>query len=133
MRQDLGLLVLRVGAGVMLMGHGWGKVQRVLEGNFSFADPLGIGAGASLVLTAFAEFFCALAVVVGFKVRWSAVPPAIAMLVAGLIHHAADDWGRKEPAFMFATAFLALVLAGGGRYGLDALLTRWRRSRRSRR
>jgi len=121
MKSDLGLLILRLGAGLMLaFGHGLGKVSRVVDGNFQFADPIGIGAAASLVLAAFAEFFCALAVVVGFKTRWAAVPPAIAMLVAAFVHHAADPWGKKEFPLLYAAIFVALILTGAGRYALDA-------------
>lgn len=126
-RNDIGLLVLRVGAGVLLMGHGWGKVHNLFSGSPSFSDPLGIGEVPSLALAAFAEFLCALAVVLGLKVRWAAVPPLAVMLVAALVHHAGDDFGHKELPLLFATAFLALVVLGGGRYGLDGLLPRRRR------
>lgn len=125
-RTDLGLLVLRLGAGGLLMGHGWGKAQRVLAGDLAFADPLGIGEAPSLVLAAFAELVCAFAVVLGLRVRWTAVPPLVTMLVAALIHHAGDDIGERELPLLFAGAFLALVLLGGGRYGLDGLLRRRR-------
>lgn len=127
-RTDLGLLVLRVGAGALLMGHGWGKAQRLFSENPTFADPIGIGPVPSLALAAFAELVCSLAVLLGIQVRWTAVPPLITMLVAGLIHHAGDDIGERELPLLFATAFLALVLLGGGRYGLDRLFRR-RRSR----
>jgi putative oxidoreductase len=126
-RSDLGLLVLRVGAGVLLMGHGWGKVLDLFSGNQTFSDPIGIGPVPSLALAAFAEFVCSLAVVLGVKVRWTAIPPLITMLVAALIHHAGDDIGERELPLLFATAFLALAVLGGGRYGLETLFRRRRR------
>jgi putative oxidoreductase len=125
MHRDLGLLILRASAGVfMAFGHGLGKLQAVLAGNLGFADPLGIGEAPSKLLVVFAEFFCALAVALGFKVRWTAVPVAITMLVAGLVRHGPDPWGKKELALVYAAVFIAFVFTGGGRYAVDSL---WRK------
>ena len=127
MKPDIGLLLLRMSAGLMMMGHGWSKVSDIIAGKTGFPDPLGIGAVPSLALAAFAEFLCALAVVVGFKTRWSAIPLVITMLVAALVFHAADPWPKKEFPLLYAAAFLTLVFTGGGRYALDAWLEKRRR------
>ncbi|MDX1502290.1 MAG: DoxX family protein [Thermoanaerobaculia bacterium] len=125
MKTDLGLLVLRLGAGgMMAVGHGWGKLLRVLDGRFGFADPLGVGAGVTLLFAVFAEFFCALAVAVGFKARWAAIPVLVTMLVAAFVHHAADPFGKKELPLLYAAVFLAVALGGAGRYALDRKLKR---------
>ena len=126
---DLGLLVLRVGAGILLMTHGIPKLMHLLEGNFQFADPIGVGPTASLMLAVFAEFLCALLVVLGVKTRWFAIPPLVTMLVAFFIVHAADPFGRKELALAYAVMYLALVFAGGGRYSFDG----WWAKRKGRR
>ena len=126
---DIGLLILRASLGLMMLGHGFGKVRSLLAGQISFPDPLGIGSAPSLALAAFAEFLCAILVVVGWKVRWSAVPLVVTMLVAAFIHHAGDPWGDKELALVYAAGFLALVFTDGGRYSLDSLLRRRRRRR----
>lgn len=128
MKADFGLLILRVTFGLFLAGHGLGKVQDLAAGKTSFADPIGIGPVPSLVLAAFAEFVCALAVVLGFKVRWTAIPPIITMLVAAFIVHGADAWSKKELPLLYACGFLALVFTGGGRYALDARSRKMRRS-----
>ena len=40
MARDVGLLLLRVGLSFSLVyAHGYGKLMRLLEGNFQFADP----------------------------------------------------------------------------------------------
>lgn len=128
---DFGLLVLRLASGGFLfVGHGLGKVQRLLEGRTDWADPIGIGPLPSLVLAAFAESVCALAVAVGFKTRWAAVPPLITMLVAAFIAQAGEPFAELEKALLFAAAFLTLICTGGGRYAFDALLSRRRASRR---
>lgn len=124
MTQNLGLLLLRLGFGGLLMTHGWPKVQKVLAGNWKFSDPLGIGEAASLVLAAGAEFVFALLVVLGLKVRWTAIPPAFAMAVAAFIAHAGDPLAKREKALLFLVGFVAIALLGSGRFALDALFGR---------
>ena len=128
MNRDLGLLFLRVTIGSMMAGHGLGKVMDLFSGKTDFPDPLGIGSIPSLVLVAFAEFFCSLAVIAGFKTRYSAVPVAIAMLVAAFVYQADDPWGDKELALLYAVPFLTLIFTGGGRFTLDSLLRKRRRA-----
>jgi putative oxidoreductase len=124
MNLDLGLLLLRLGLGAMLMTHGWGKLQKILAGNFAFSDPLGIGSAPSLVLACGAEFFCALLVALGVRVRWTAIPPAIAMATAAFLAHAGDPFGKREKALLFLVGFVSLALTGGGSYTVEALFTR---------
>ena len=122
---DLGLLILRLGSGGLLIaGHGWGKLLRLLDGNLAFADPLGIGSAPTFLFAVFAEFLCALAVVVGFRTRWAAIPPLVTLATAALVHHAGDPWGKKELPLLYVAAFGALLLLGGGKYALDRWLKR---------
>jgi putative oxidoreductase len=141
---SIGLLILRLGIGGYLATHGWGKLQMVLAGDLDqFGDPIGLGPSTSLLLVTFAEFGCALLLVVGLATRLAAVPIVIAMAVAAFVAHAADPWtaGRgyelymagtakswasKEPALLYLVSFLALVFTGAGRYSLDALIRRRR-------
>lgn len=126
---SLGLLILRIGAaGMMIYGHGWSKFAGFAENASVFPDPLGIGNHASMALSTFAEFFCAVALVLGLATRLAAVPLVINMLVAALIVHAGDPWMKKEFALLYAVPFITLLLAGGGKYSLDAVL--WTRDRR---
>jgi len=66
---DLTLLLLRLSGGGFMLSHGYGKFMNVLQGNFEFGDPIGLGPAVSLILTAFAEFICAILVIVGFQGR----------------------------------------------------------------
>lgn len=117
--QDAGLLILRVGAGgLMLGGHGWGKLQSFTL-QTDFPDPLGIGSLPSLILTVFAEFFCALLLIPGLFTRLAALPLVITMMVAGLMVHASDPFAKKEKAFLYAVLYLAVALAGPGRFSVD--------------
>ncbi len=127
MKPDLGLLLLRLTFGLLMAGHGLGKVQDLIAGKTAFPDPLGIGPVPSLALAAFAEFFCALAVAVGFKTRWAAVPVVVTMLVAAFVFHASDGWEKQEFPLLYASAFLALVFTGGGKHSFDAWLKKRKR------
>ncbi len=122
---SLGLLLLRVSiGGMMLFGHGWGKLTSFAERSSSFPDPLGVGPSLSMALATGAEAFCALAVILGFATRWAVVPLMVTMLVAALIVHGSDPWAKKEFALLYFFPFAALLLTGAGRYSLDAFFRR---------
>ncbi|MCB0322772.1 MAG: DoxX family protein [Bdellovibrionales bacterium] len=123
--QDAGLLVLRVGTGLlMLAGHGFGKLISFSEASATFPDPLGVGPVVSMALAIGAEFFCSLLIVVGLFTRFAAVPLLITMLVAALVVHADDPWQRKELAVVYLVPFVCLLLSGAGRFSLDAAMLR---------
>jgi putative oxidoreductase len=116
---DLGLLILRLGLGSMMLTHGWPKVQKILAGDWTFANPIGVGEAPSLLLAALAEFGCSLLVLVGFRVRLAVLPILFTMLVAAIIVHANDPWARKELPLLYASGYATLLLLGGGRYSVD--------------
>jgi putative oxidoreductase len=143
---SFGLLILRLGMGGYMLTHGWGKVLKVVNGDFQFADPIGLGAQASLVLAAGAEFGCALLVIAGLLTRLAAIPLVFTMAVAAFRVHIADPWtageaarlfqegqtkfpASKEMALLYLIGFLTLVFTGPGRLSLDGAL--WRRKNRS--
>ena len=121
MSRGLGLLILRIGAGLLMMSHGWGKVEKVFAGNFEFADPIGLGPGFSLVMAAGAEFVLAGLVVIWLGTRLSAAPIVFTMMVAAFVQHSDDNFATKEKAIVYALMFLVLTLTGPGRFSLDAL------------
>jgi putative oxidoreductase len=130
MLQSLGLLVLRVGVGAMMAaGHGWDKLLTFGARSGSFPDPLGVGSELSLALAVFAELLCSIFLVLGLATRFAAVPVLITMLTAAFFIHGDDPWAKKELALLYAVPFLTLLLAGGGRYSVDALLSSRRRPR----
>ena len=115
----IGLAFLRIVPSIMLITHGLPKFQKLISGDFEFGDPIGIGATPSLFLAVIGEFICPILIIIGFKTRWMAVPPAITMLVAGFIVHSADPFGTKEKAFLFLAFFIAIILLGPGKYSID--------------
>ncbi len=116
---DLGLLFLRIVSGAVMLTHGYPKFQKVLEGNLKFGDPIGLGEVPSLYLATFAEFLCAILVIIGLYTRLSLIPLIINMSVAFFIAHAADDFGTKEKSLLFLGMFIVLFLTGPGRFSID--------------
>lgn len=119
------LLVLRLAfGGVMVYGHGWGKLMGFSERSASFPDPLGVGSAASLSMAVFAEVFCAIAIVLGLFTRLAAGPLIVTMLVAVFIVHADDPFGRKELGLVYLAAYLVLLARGAGAWSVDAWIER---------
>ena len=124
---DLGKLLLRVlTGGLMFFSHGLGKLTGFSTMALGFPDPLHVGSHVSLSLTIFAEAICSLLVAFGLFTRLASIPPMMTMLVAALVIHAQDPWGKKEFALLYFIPFLAISLIGPGKYSLDEM----RRKRR---
>ena len=119
LRINVGIALLRIFASAMMMVHGFAKIQKLFDGDFQFANPIGIGETPSLFLTAIGEFICPIFIIIGFKTRWAAAITAITMGVAGFIYHRADPFNEKELALMFFVVFLAIALIGPGKYSID--------------
>lgn len=117
--RDYALLITRLVFGGLMLTHGWPKLMKIINSDWGFADPLGIGAAPSLILTVFAEFFCALAIVLGWKTRLVAIPLIFTMLVAALIIHGSDPLADKEMALLYLGGFAVLAFMGGGRLSID--------------
>jgi putative oxidoreductase len=124
---DLGLLVLRVWLGLtMFLSHGLDKLKSFEDtvGFFqkTFGFPTFIGAGAVL-----AESIFALLLILGVGTRWAAGFLATTMAVAFFMAHKASfdpksATGSGELAFIYLAGFIALLIAGAGRYSVDAKL-----------
>lgn len=115
----LGLLILRLSSSGMMLFHGIPKLLDVLQGDFSFGDPIGIGSTLSKILVVLAEAICPLFIILGYKTRLAAIPAFIAMLVAAFVAHADDPFSSKEKALLFAAAFLVIMLTGAGKFSID--------------
>ncbi|MFP4091848.1 MAG: DoxX family protein [Cyclobacteriaceae bacterium] len=118
---DIGLLLLRILAGLSLMfGHGLGKLPPS-EGFVSMVGDLGLPApGFAAWLSTLAEFGGGILLVLGLLTRPTAVLIIINMLVAAFMAHAGESFGEREKALLFAFIALLYLIAGAGRYSLDA-------------
>ena len=117
---NIALLLIRiVFAGSMLYGHGLSKFNRLIEGNLSFANPIGIGEAPTLVLAVFSEFLAPLFILIGFKTKIFSFFPAATMFVAAFIVHLSDPFARKEKAILFLIGFIVIMMVGPGKYSID--------------
>mgnify|MGYP001320972641 FL=1 len=117
---NIALLILRiVFAGSMLYGHGLNKFNKLIEGDLTFANPIGIGEAPTLILAVISEFIAPIFILIGYKTRFFSFFPAATMFVAAFIVHMGDPFGRVEKALLFLTVFLILMLIGPGKYSID--------------
>tara|TARA_R110001592_G_scaffold181632_1_gene424439 strand:+ start:63 stop:485 length:423 start_codon:yes stop_codon:yes gene_type:complete len=113
------LLLLRVGLGVMMLTHGYPKFLKLIEGNFQFGDPIGLGVEVSLSLAVLAEFLCSILLILGLFSRYALVPLIVTMAVALFVVHSADPFGTQEKPALYLLTFFFLFIAGPGKYSLD--------------
>ena len=117
---NIALLVLRVVfAGSMLYGHGLSKLNKLIEGDLGFANPIGIGEFPTLVLAVFAEFLAPIFIIIGYKTKFFSFFPAATMFVAAFIVHMGDPFGKIEKALLFLAVFVILMITGSGKYSID--------------
>lgn len=122
---DVALLALRIGIAAMMLVHGLPKLQMLFSGDVSqFPSVLGMGSGLSLTLATLAEVVCSLLILFGLGTRLASIPLLITMLVAVLIVHATDPFAAQELGLLYLLGYVVLLLLGGGRFSLDAMLTK---------
>ncbi|MDQ3071767.1 MAG: DoxX family protein [Bacteroidota bacterium] len=123
----IGLLVIRIGIGIMFMVHGFPK----LEGGPAQWEALGGSLSAFGItflpvfwgfMAAISEFIGGLLIAIGVLFRPAAALLFITMMVAFFIHYFADDgFGGYSHALEAAILFLGLFLTGPGKYRPDNL------------
>ena len=80
----------------------------------------------SLNLVIFSEVFCAVLLVAGLAARFALVPLIVTMAVAFFLIHGGRlvcD-GNGEMAFLYLAGFVALLIAGPGRFSFDHYILR---------
>ncbi|MCC6583918.1 MAG: DoxX family protein [Chitinophagales bacterium] len=121
---DYGLLIIRLGIGILFMLHGYPKITGGPEMWSQIGGSMGnIGIHFAPTfwgfMAAFAEFVGGACLVLGFLFR-----PALAMLIftmfiAGLMHYTSGDgFNGYNHALESGLVFLGLFIAGPGKYAL---------------
>lgn len=117
--------LLRIGLGLGMLTHGYPKLMKLLDGGeIKFADPIGIGAAASLALAVFAEALCSALIALGLLTRAASIPLIITMAVAAFVVHGSDPFGKKEMALLYLLGYLIVFAKGSGKFSLDRLTGR---------
>ena len=122
---DIGLLLLRVFTGLALaLAHGRGKFppsQRFVEGVGKMGFPVPeVFAWAA----AGSELIGGVLLAIGLLTRPSAALIAMTVGTAAFLRHANDPFSGKEKALLFLAVAILFVLAGAGRYSVDAWMRR---------
>ena len=115
-------LLLRVASGVLMMNHGYDKLVHFAEKKNNFMNFLGIGSTASLSLVIFAEFFCALFIIIGLFTRLATIPLIITMGVALFMANNAQFFGDGEVSALYLSAYIIILLVGAGRVSVDGMV-----------
>lgn len=128
---DLGLFLIRFGAGFMLaFFHGWDKFKATFGYIFQGQEwgmVKGVGdlgfplPGFFAVCAALAEFVGASLLAVGLFTNYASAFVGFTMLVAIYSHLQRGDW-RIELAAIYLLTAVAFILMSPGKYSLDWLL-----------
>ncbi|MEE8418457.1 MAG: DoxX family protein [candidate division Zixibacteria bacterium] len=128
--RDVGLLILRVGFGIMFIFHGapklfggperWGKLGAAM-GNFGI-DFLPAFWG---FMASFSEFFGGILLILGLFFRPACILLTLTMIVAAGFHIGrGDGFLGASRAIENGIVFLSLILIGPGKVSLDKRLSR---------
>ena len=119
---NLTMFLLRVGAGILVIPHGYQKLVNFAELKTKFISFMGIGQVTSLSLAIFAEFFCAIFLIIGLFTRLTVIPLIIVMLTVVFKVNGGDIFGGGEKGALFLLAFLAILFCGPGKASVDAMI-----------
>lgn len=118
---SLGLLVVRLIAGLAMMMHGWGKIQSPM----SWMGPDSPVPGFLQFLAAISEFGGGLAWIIGLLVPFASLGIFFTMTVAVYIHAIikgdpfVGQGGSYELASIFWAISVLMMTAGAGKFSID--------------
>jgi putative oxidoreductase len=112
----LGLLLIRLGTGLVFFMHGWSKINNLsgVEGMFMH---LGLG-GPTGIFIAYLEVIGGLCLILGIFTRVFGVAFGIEMLVAVFIMGVPTSYQPHELELFLMLVSFGIALAGSGNYSL---------------
>jgi putative oxidoreductase len=121
---NLALFILRVGAGALMIHHGYDKLITFSEKAPNFMHFLGMSSSFSLALVVFAEFFCSIFVMLGLFTGFACIFLMISTFVAVSDAHNYDIWGKGEHASLFFIIYFTILIIGPGKISVDGMMNR---------
>lgn len=119
---NLAMFFLRLGGGVMIAAHGYDKLVHFAAKKETFMNFMGIGSATSLCMVIFAEFFCAIFLIIGLFSRLVSIPLIITMCVALFKRNNGDIFGGGESSALYLLIFIVILLCGPGRASIDGMI-----------
>lgn len=119
---DFALFVLRVWLGLdLFFKHGLEKITHFSQMAAHFPNPVHIGSHLTLAFALLSDGICSLLVVLGLATRLAALIIVINLAAAfTLVHHfVLSGRGSGELPLVFLGGFLAVLIAGPGRFSAD--------------
>jgi putative oxidoreductase len=121
---NLALFILRVGAGLLMIHHGYDKLVNFKQYAANFMHFLGMNSNFSLALVVFAEFFCSIFVILGLFTRFACVFLLISTFVAVSQAHNYDILGKGEHASLFFIIYFTILIIGPGKISVDGMMNK---------
>lgn len=115
------MLLLRLTAGALMMNHGYDKLVHFSKYQHNFMNFLGMGSTFTLALVVFAEFFCALFIILGLFTRLASLILIVVMAVALFKAHNGDFFGKGEMPALYLGMYLVLLFVGPGKISVDGM------------
>jgi putative oxidoreductase len=119
---SIATLVLRLGLGILMIPHGYDKLQHFSERSQTFTNPFHLGSTVSLVLVIFAEFFCSCLIIFGLFTRLACIPLIITTCVIVFYSNHGNVFGKGEVAALYLIGYLALIFFGPGSVSVDKVI-----------
>jgi putative oxidoreductase len=121
---DLGLLILRVWAGLSLFRlHGIEKIVNFSGMLSHFPDPLHIGPLPSLIFAMLSDAICSILVMLGLMTRLASLIIVINLLVVFIfMHNFSFMQEHAQLVYVYLGVFLTTLVAGAGKISVDNLI-----------
>ncbi|MBS1763982.1 MAG: DoxX family protein [Bacteroidetes bacterium] len=124
--KDFLVLFLRLAVGALLLSHGYPKLQKLLSGDpIEFASVMGMSQKTSLMLAMFAEYICAIMVMLGLFTRLAAIPIIITMLVIVLHIKSNGTLSERELPLLYLIFYIFILFSGAGKHSLDNIICKF--------
>ena len=119
--KDFLLLFLRLAVGALLISqHGYPKLLKLMSGEpIQFAAVMGMSEKTSFILAMFAEFICAILVMLGVFTRLAAIPIIITFLVIVFHVKGGNPVSDRELPMLYLIFYTYIFFSGAGKHSFD--------------